>query len=318
MAPHAETHSRYLRWRDAQQAHAWGTDPSDLDMDAVERVVTALRPVFGPDRAYFRTEVEGLDALPDRPVMLVGNHSGGTSIPDVWGLGVAWYRHFGRSRPLHSLAHEMVFAVEPVAERFARLGGLRASRSMARSLLVEHRRDMLVYPGGDLETWRPWSERYEVRFSGRTGYARTSILTGTPIVPVAHAGAHDTLVVLTDGQALARKLRLPELFRAHIFPVHLSLPFGLGIGPTPHLPPPCRLRYRVGAPVEPPAWDGEGDPPKALVQEHDRRVRAALQAELDALRDAHEGVRDRFRFMAQQLTDRLPIRSRWADRVAAK
>ncbi|HRG98734.1 MAG TPA: hypothetical protein PLR99_20925, partial [Polyangiaceae bacterium] len=67
-----------------------------------------------------------------------------------------------------------------------------------------------------------------------------------PIVPVAHAGAHETLRVLTDGHRFARAVGLQRFARAEIFPVHLSLPWGLAIGPWPHIPLPTTLRYRFG------------------------------------------------------------------------
>jgi hypothetical protein len=104
-------------------------------------------------------------------------------------------------------------------------------------------------------------------------------------VPVANAGAHETLVVLTDGRPVARALRLPELARAEIFPIHLSLPWGLAVGPWPHLPTPARLRYRIGPPILPPAGLAPGaDPPEELVQAVDAEVRAAVQRLLDELR----------------------------------
>ena len=78
-----------------------------------------------------------------------------------------------------------------------------------------------------------------------------------------------------------------ELARARIWPVHLSLPWGLAFGPWPHLPPPVKLRYRFARPIYPEdvgAVPGR-EPTEAQVEELDRRVRAAMQAELDALRD---------------------------------
>src|ERR1700749_1055823 len=120
----------------------------------------------------------------------------------------------------------------------------------------------MVMPGGDLDTWRPYSQRYRVRFSGRTGYARTALRAGVPIVPMANAGAHETLIVLSDGRRLAKALHLQELARASIWPVHLSLPWGLAIGPWPHIPVAALPRYRIGPAVPPPAQGGPGDEPR--------------------------------------------------------
>ena len=105
-----------------------------------------------------------------------------------------------------------------------------------------------------------------------------------PIVPVAHEGAHSTLIVLSSGRRLAKVLGLPGLMRASIWPVHLSLPWGLAVGPWPHIPTPARFRYRIGAPVMPPAPAPGEEPGEDRVREHDRRVQAALQGLLDELR----------------------------------
>jgi hypothetical protein len=99
---------------------------------------------------------------------------------------------------------------------------------------------------------------------------------------VAHAGAHETLLVLSDGRRLARSLRLPDLMRASIFPIHLSLPWGLAFGPWPHIPLPARLRYRIGAPIMPPP-DMDGEPSDRQVRAHDVRVRRAVQRLLTEL-----------------------------------
>lgn len=251
--------------------------PEDYDPAHVARVLRTARRLYGPGR-YFDLRVEGFDAVPPPPVMLVSNHSGGTLIPDVWGFGVAWYNHFGSERPLHILAHELLFAVPSAAHFFARAGVLRASRATAQRVLAEGR-DLLAMPGGSLDVWRPWTERYKVHFGGRMGYARTALEAQVPIVPVAHAGAHDTLRVLSSGKGLARLLGLRRLARAEVWPIHLSLPWGLAVGPLPHLPLPARFRYRLGAPIEAPRGPITSD----VVEAHDAQVRVAVQVLLEQL-----------------------------------
>jgi 1-acyl-sn-glycerol-3-phosphate acyltransferase len=216
--------------------------------------------------------------------MVVSNHSGGTTIPDVWGFGFAWYAAFGVDRPIHPLAHEFILSTRATARFFGRRGVLRAGRGVAREVLTRWHRDLLVMPGGDLDTWRPYRERWQVRFGGRTGYARTALQAGVPIVPVANAGAHETLYVLSDGRRIARALRLHQLTRASVWPVHLSLPWGLAIGPLPHLPIPTRLRYRIGEPIVPPPLAPGEEPTEETVLAVDTAVRAAVQALLDQLR----------------------------------
>jgi 1-acyl-sn-glycerol-3-phosphate acyltransferase len=224
--------------------------------------------------------------LPSDPALFVSNHSGGSTVLDCVGLAFAWYDHFGRSRPLHFLAHEILLATSLTGPFFHKVGVLRASRHLAHQALGEWGRDVAVMPGGDRDTWRPWKDRYRVEFAGHTGYARVALKSGVPIVPVAHAGPHDTFMVLTDGRRIAKRLRLHDLFRIDVFPIHLSLPWGVGIGPWPHIPLPHALRYRFGEPVQPPAAHRAGqDPPEALVREYDRQVRQAMQRLLDELAD---------------------------------
>jgi 1-acyl-sn-glycerol-3-phosphate acyltransferase len=241
--------------------------------------------LFGSERKYFRVDVKGWENVPAAPVLLVSNHSGGTTILDTWGLGFAWHTHFAVQRPLHVLAHEMVFSFARIGRVFAKAGVLRAHPELGLKVLREWRRDLLVMPGGDVDVWRPYKERYKVKFAGRRGYARLALKAGVPIVPIANAGAHETLHVLTDGAAVARLLRFPELFRASIFPVSLSFPWGLTIGPWPHLPPPARLRYRIGPAVYPEGgFCAPGvEPSSEAVAAYDARVQAAIQSLLDEL-----------------------------------
>src|SRR5262249_17424559 len=161
------------------------------------------------------------------------------------------------------------------------------SRKLAMEVLTSHQRDLMVMPGGDVDTWRPYSKRYEVCFAGRTGYAKLALKAGVPIIPVANAGAHETLIVLTDGRPIARALHLHELARPDIFPVPLSLPWLLGVGPLPHIPLPSRLRYRIGTPVLPPDTVPAGqEPSEELVRAYDGLVQRAVQGLLDELRAA--------------------------------
>lgn len=240
---------------------------------------------MGPHR-YFDTGAAGWEQLPDHQVLLVCNHSGGSTMVDLWGLAALWYAHFGTTRPLFVLGHELLFATEALARYFAQRGVLRASAATAERVL-DAGYDLLIAPGGERDVWRPWKERWQVQFAGRTGYARLAARGGLPIVPVAGAGGHHTLVVLSDGHRLARILGLPNAARAEIWPLHLSLPWGLAFGPWPHLPVPRRLRYRFGPVIEgvDPALAGD----EAAISALDRRVREGLQAELDALRRGWKG-----------------------------
>jgi 1-acyl-sn-glycerol-3-phosphate acyltransferase len=274
-----------------RQHIAWGIDPGQYDPELVKDTLPFVKKLFGPNR-YFGVDVQGWGHVPAAPVMVVSNHSGGTSIPDVWGFMAAWYQNFGVHRPLHPMAHEIILSTQATGEFFARRGVLRGSRDVARAVLTTWRRDLMVMPGGDVDTWRPYSERYQVRFGGRTGYARLALEARVPIVPVAHAGAHETLIVLSDGRRLAHALHLPEIARASIWPVHLSLPWGLAVGPWPHIPTPALFRYRIGPAILPPADLAPDEvPSEAAVRDHDAQVRSSVQSMLDGLRASSRSSR---------------------------
>lgn len=287
----------------------WGLDPGQRDPTYLGEVVASLSRMYGP-HGWFGLEVTGWEHVPPAPAYIVSNHSGGTSIPDVWGLMVAWTDHFGVGRPVHPLAHDMVFSLPAVARWFARLGVLRAAPGMGYEVLTRFKRDLFVCPGGDRETWRPWKDRYTLQFFGRTGYARLALRAGVPIVPVAHAGAQHSLLVLTDGAGFARTLHLPQLFRAEVFPVHLSLPWGLAVGPWPHLPLPVTLRYRIGPVVPFPVGAQPGEEPSdAIVAAYDIAVRAAIQHELDALKREERPVGERLRGLVRRASRTRPVKA---------
>lgn len=277
----------FVRWFEERNANRLGLDPADFDEAYTRRLVRHLQVLFGSERQrkYFRVDVKGWEHVPPSPALFVSNHSGGTTILDTWGLGYAWHSHFDVKRPLHVLAHELVFSFEKVGRVFSRAGVLRAQPELGQRALSEWKRDLLVMPGGDVDVWRPYKERYKVKFAGRRGYARLALKARVPIVPIANAGAHETLHVLTDGAPLARFLQFPKLFRASIFPVSLAFPWGLTIGPWPHLPPPARLRYRIGTPVLPDGgYPVPGVEPSAdQIAAYDEKVQAAIQALLDEL-----------------------------------
>ena len=217
---------------------------------------------------YFRVDVRGLDNLPDRPFVGAGNHSGGVLIPDtlVW---LSAYHSEHRKTPLLTLAHDAMFSVYPAAlSRWAaRFGAIRADRTLA---LEGLRRGcaVQVYPGGDHDACRSFFRRHEIVFAGRKGYVELAQQAGVPIVPVASTGGHETLVVLSEGRNLARWLGLDRSRRLVAFPVTLSVPWGLWVGPLPgYIPLPARIEIEVL-----PAID-----PRGSIDDVDARVRAALQ-----------------------------------------
>ncbi|MGH2736904.1 MAG: lysophospholipid acyltransferase family protein [Actinomycetota bacterium] len=200
---------------------------------------------------YFRAEVRGFDRVPeDGPVLFVGNHSGGNMTPDSMVFMLAFNTYFGVERPVYALAHSLVTSW-PVLGPLARKWGIITAGPRAAGAALERGDCVLVYPGGDVETHRPWTARHEIRFDNRSGFLRLAKKHGVPIVPVVAVGGQDTYLPLTDGRSIAKLLQLDRLARLKVLPVSLALPWGLNVGDfLGHLPLPAKIRMEVLEPID--------------------------------------------------------------------
>ena len=89
------------------------SDPFDArDPDYIRATAPALRTMSD---IYFRAEISGMDHIPaEGPVLLVGNHSGGTMIADSFVFSQDFYEHFGPDRLFHQLAHDIGIPPEKI------------------------------------------------------------------------------------------------------------------------------------------------------------------------------------------------------------
>ncbi|HET8822783.1 MAG TPA: lysophospholipid acyltransferase family protein [Thermoleophilaceae bacterium] len=207
---------------------------------------TTLPALRALSKLYFRAEVRGLGNIPEKgPVLLVGNHSGGTLIADTFVFAQAFYDHFGPLRRFHQLAHDLVFRLPGARASLSRYGTVPASpENMGRAL----KRDaaLLVYPGGDHETYRPSWESDKIDFAGRTGFARLAIEHNVPIAPVVAIGGQETALFLGQGRDLARRLRLDRLLRLKVLPAQIAPPFGFTVLDLPaRVPLPSKIVVRA-------------------------------------------------------------------------
>ena len=199
---------------------------------------------------YFRAEVTGFDRVPEGPVLFVGNHSGGNMTPDSMVFMLAFNTYFGVERPVYALAHSLVTSW-PVLGRLAKRWGIVTAGPRAARAALERGASVLVYPGGDVDTHRPWTARHEIRFDGRKGFLRIARDAGVPIVPVVSVGGQDTYLPVTDGRRVAQLLRLDKIARLKVLPVSLALPWGLNVGDfLGHIPLPAKIRMEVLEPID--------------------------------------------------------------------
>src|SRR5690606_18711728 len=105
------------------------------------------------------------------------------------------------------------------------VGIVPARRQTARAIL-EAGHKLLVFPGGDIETMRPYRDRTKVVLAGRKGFAKLALEHDVPVLPLVSAGSHETLIVLSQGRRVARALRLHRWARLHSLPIMLAAPWG--------------------------------------------------------------------------------------------
>jgi 1-acyl-sn-glycerol-3-phosphate acyltransferase len=226
-------------------------------------------------RMYHRHEIRIDAPVPDRPVLFVCNHGFGGVIDLNVAAFIAARQAAGVTRPTTALVHQIAWTVGAGAlvERFGGTPGSRPSADAAFD--ADH--NVLVFPGGDVDAGKSWRDRNTIKFHG-SGFARLAGDRGVPIVPVVTAGAGESLMVLSDGQAVARLIRAPKLLRVKALPLSVSLPWGLNLGVVgllPYLPLPTKLVTVVMSPMT-------ADPDETP-DEFAGRVREAMQARLDTL-----------------------------------
>ncbi len=231
---------------------------------------------------YFRLQIEGVDEVPAGPVLLVGNHNGGLLPNEGFFTALAIHDHFGPGREIYALVHDFLFE-DPLLRRYAgRLGMLRAGHASARHAFARSA-CLLVYPGSDMDTFRPFRDRNKVVLAGRKGFLKLALREGVPIVPVVSVGTHEQLIVVARGDKLARLIGMHHWARTEVLPLILSIPWGLSLGFVPYLPLPAQTTIRFGAPLSfPGLGPADADDPVALERCY-REVEATMQSMLDEL-----------------------------------
>jgi 1-acyl-sn-glycerol-3-phosphate acyltransferase len=244
------------------------------DPSLTERVMGILRPFL---KRYFRSEVRGLDNFPSGGALVVSNHSGGLFAMDVPIFAVDFYEKFGYDRPIYTLSHDIIFT-GPTANFFVRTGFIRANPENAAKALRSGG-VVIVFPGGDYDVYRPTVWENVIDFGGRTGYVRTAIEAGVPIVPAVSIGGQESQLYLSRGQWLAKRIGLKRLLRSEILPISIGFPFGLSAVIPPNIPLPTKIITEVLEPIDIIAEFGE-NPDIDVV---DAYVREVMQRALDRL-----------------------------------
>jgi 1-acyl-sn-glycerol-3-phosphate acyltransferase len=234
-----------------------GVDPFGFD-PGTARYALALAAFL--HRFYFRSEVFGIDRVPEGRVLVIANHSG--QIPmDGLLIGTSLMLDAEPPRFPRSMVERWSAELPFVSVLFPRCGQVVGSPDNARRLL-EHDEALLVFPEGSRGISKTFDHRYQLVDFG-LGFMRLALETGTPIVPVAVVGGEESVISVADVKPLARLFGMPA------FPVIPQLFLGMPF------PLPTRYRLYFGEPLR---FEGDPDDDDAIVGEKVRAVKGAIQS----------------------------------------
>ena len=256
-------------------------DPFQRDPAMVARVFPLIELV----NLYFGTEVRGWSHLPARgPFLIVGNHSGGAQTQDLLFLLGKWIQERGAAAPLYALGYDLLFSYPIVGPLLPKLGLIPANRANARRAL-RMGAPVVVFPGGDYEVFRPWSERNCIAFGGHTGFIELAITARVPVVPMTIHGAHQSTLTLTRGWQLARMMGIDRL-HIGVFPLIWNIPFGPTPAFIPSLQLPAKVTLQIGAPLDWSCYSARQAHDPAVLRRCYTQITQRMQRTLDEL--AHE------------------------------
>jgi len=238
-----------------------------------------LASVFAPLARITQPRLYGVEHIPDRGALFVGNHTL-FGVIDVPFMGTQLWRLRGiRLRGLGDHGH---YAIPVWRNLLERAGMVRGTRDNARALMRDGQH-ILVFPGGTGEVFHRRGQKYQLLWKERVGFARLAIEFGYPIVPFAAVGVEEMFDIVADQSTPG----LAQVYATVRRLVGLPLPpIARGIGPT-LIPRPARLYFWFGEPIDTERFDGHAEDDDAARQLRDE-VRVAVQSGIEFLRAEHQ------------------------------
>lgn len=231
-----------------------GSPPMESD------VIKLLLPVLNSIRQYHRHEVVGMENIPDQgSALMVVNHSLATY--DIGLLNAAVYEE--KNRYMRSLADHLFYRVPYLSQVVEAIGAREGNRENAKDLLKQGE-IVCVAPGGMREALRPSSQRYQLRWEKRRGFAQIAIETGSPIIIGVCPRADDLYQVYANPLTswAYKKFKVP-----------IFLARGVGLSPIPR---PIKLVHFLSEPIYPPKMRPEPEAfKKQVIAFHRQLVKRA-------------------------------------------
>jgi 1-acyl-sn-glycerol-3-phosphate acyltransferase len=252
-----------------QRYDSRGGDPFGLDPATAERVIKVCAFLH---RRYFRTEVRGIEHLPQGRALLVANHSGQVPL-DAAIIAAAAFLDANPPRVVRAMVERWAHTLPFVSTFFTRVGQVVGVPDNGRRLLAMGEA-VLSFPEGIRGVSKPFSERYQLKPFGK-GFMRLAMATETPIVSVAVVGAEEQYISLGNLEGVAETLGMP------VFPLvpQILLPFG-------QLPLPTKYHLEFGEPI---VFAGNPEDDRQ-VTEHVELVRQTIRTMLDRGLGERRGV----------------------------
>src|SRR5688500_10426659 len=101
------------------------TDPLGFERDP--EFIERSRRILELYASYFRPTVRGWGNVPESgPFLVVGNHSGGATPPDLPILMTAWWNQRGVEEPVYALFHSFFLGLPGVGNVVAKAGAVEA------------------------------------------------------------------------------------------------------------------------------------------------------------------------------------------------
>lgn len=224
----------FLRRRISGQ---YEVDEFGFDQELTEQVFQPALKLFY--REWFRTEVFGVEHLPEKSAgLVVANHSGTVAL-DALMLSVAVHQEHPARRHLRLLGADLVFRMPGLSE-IARKNGATVACAPDVERLLCNGELVGVFPEGFKGVGKRYADRYKLQRFGRGGFVSAALRTGQPIIPVAIVGAEEIYPMLGDIKPLARLLGLPY------FPVTPTFPW---LGPLGMVPLPSKWLIEFCEPI---------------------------------------------------------------------
>ncbi|MGB5325472.1 MAG: lysophospholipid acyltransferase family protein [Pseudomonadales bacterium] len=228
-------------------SEAWFEQHIDNALAATPPDTRFSRSVYKLIKFAFDPQFFGLENLPDRGCLFIGNHS--LFALDGGLLGAVMLNEHGRW--LRGLGDRFLWTTAKTEDFIIENGGVCGDPRVC-DALMENDADLMVFPGGAHEAAKSEDQKYQLQWKERYGFVRMAAKHGYPIIPIALVGPDEFYRHLVEGKDLPDTAAWKALVRLGVIDKDmrpdLIPPIPLGMLGSP-LPKPQRCYVKFGKPV---------------------------------------------------------------------